>query len=76
MKDSTYIRQVLSIHQSMDIARYFVTILLREYAKGLNTGSKLLKSWKGMGGLKEEKWIFPFHKREKLKRQNGSNYIC
>lgn len=59
MKDSIYIRQVLSIHQSMGIEKYFVIILLREYAKGLNTGFKLLQKWSAVRGLNEQQWIHP-----------------
>ena len=36
----------LSFHQSMWIAKYPVIVLLREYKKGINTASKLIKRLK------------------------------
>ena len=42
--------------------------------KGRNRGSKLLKKWKRLIGLKEEQYVHPLFKRKKLKRQNASKH--
>ena len=47
----------LSFHQSMWIAKYPVIVLLREYKKGINTESKLIKRLK---------------KTDRKKKRNGS----
>ena len=52
MKDSTYIRQVWKQPPKHGHCK-------------IHCGH--FKKWKGMGRLKEEQWILPFLKREKLK---------
>ena len=71
MKDSTCIRQVFSIHQSIGTAKYFVIIL----QKVLNDGPKVLKKWKVMVILKEEQWIHLFLESKKLRgRMNQTTF--
>ena len=65
----------LSFHQSMWIAKYPVIVLLREYKKGINTESKLIKRLKKNRQKKEEEWIHPLFKSEKLKRYNGPTLL-
>ena len=48
MKDSTCIRQVFNIHQSIGIAKYFVTILQNV----LSDGAKVLKKMEKNGNNK------------------------
>ena len=64
MKGSIYIMQVLSIHLSMDMAKYHVTILLCYHV------TKLLKHRKGMEGIKQEQWI---HQKRKARYRMDQN---
>ena len=71
MKDSTCIRQVFNIHQSIGIAKYFVTILQNV----LNDRAKVLKKWKKMETIKEEQWIHLLLESKKLRgRMNQTKF--
>ena len=63
MQDATYIRQISSI--SIGIAKYFFTILLKEYAKGQNTGPKLVKKTKGNERTKRKATDPSFSRKKK-----------